>query len=272
MELFREIPGTGERVPAVGLGTWQTFDPPYLTSAALGPLEEVLRSFHAAGGRVVDTSPMYGKAERVVGVLAQRLHAAELFLATKVWTSGKASGLRQLETSLRELKRERLDLVAVHNLLDWETQLATLRGWKEEGRIRYVGVTHYHRGAFGDLEWVLSRAKVDFVQLPYSPGMRAAEEKLLPLAAEKGIAVMVNRPFEEGALLKRVAGRPLPEPALRWAASWPEAILKWILAHPAVTCVIPATRRPEHVAEIVRAGVGPLPDEEERRLLVEALG
>lgn len=268
MEHVRTIPRSGETIPAIGLGTWQTFDPPNLNPRTLEPLAEVLRTFHAAGGRLLDTSPMYGKAERAVGLVSDGL---ELFLATKVWTNGKTAGVRQLESSLRETKRERLDLVEVHNLLDWRTQLATLREWQEAGRIRYVGVTHYHPTAFAEVEKVMKHEPLDFVQLPYSAGARAAEERLLPLARDKGIAVIANRPFEEGALLRRALSRALPLEARRFAATWPEALLKFVISHPAITAVIPATRNPAHLAEILEAGAGPLPDESERHRLVVAL-
>lgn len=270
--LLRPIPRTGETIPAIGLGTWQTFDPPHLTPRALEPLSEVLRTFHAAGGRVLDSSPMYGKSERVTGTLSEKLGInADLFLATKLWTRGRAAGVRQLESSMREMKRTRLDLVEVHNLLDWQTQLGVLRAAKDEGKVRYIGVTHYQPSAYDEVEKVMRTQPIDFVQVSYSLGSRAAEERILPLAAEKGIAVLVNRPFEEATLFRRVEARALPAFAHRFASSWGEAFLKFILANEAVTAVIPATRRVAHLEEILHAGTGPLPDERERRQLVEAL-
>jgi diketogulonate reductase-like aldo/keto reductase len=260
--LERAIPSSGETIPAVGLGTWRTFDVGR-GAAARAPLREVLRAFVDLGGRVVDSSPMYGAAESVVGDLAADLGVADrLFLATKVWTSGERAGIAQMDESLRRLRVRRLDLMQVHNLLDWRTHLRTLRDWKAAGRIRYLGVTHYTAGAYDELERVLQREPLDFVQVNYSLGERTAERRILPLARERGIAVLVNRPFAEGGLFSRVRGRPLPA----WAAeadcaSWAQIFLKWILAHPAVTCVIPATSRPQHLADNMRAGTGRLPDE-----------
>ena len=268
----RTIASSGEKVPAVGMGTWQTFDPPDLSAASLRPLEEVLRVFSDAGGRVVDSSPMYGSSERVTGLLSQRLGVNEkLFIATKVWTSGESQGTRQMERSLSELRRERLELMQVHNLVDWRTQLRTLRRWKDAGRLKYIGVTHYQRSAFDELERIMKQERVDFVQLPYSIAMRAAEDRLLPVAAETGTAVLVNRPFEGGSLFSQVRSKPLPDAVRPYAESWGQAFLKYVLAHPAVTCVIPATSNPRHMHDNARAGLGRLPDEDERRRLVAAL-
>jgi diketogulonate reductase-like aldo/keto reductase len=259
--LARAIPSSGETIPAIGLGTWQTFDVG-ASARERDPLREVLRRFAAAGGRVIDSSPMYGAAETVVGDLAAEVGVADrLFLATKVWTSGRAAGVAQMEQSLRRLRAKRLDLIQIHNLLDWRTHLATLREWKQAGRIRYVGVTHYTASAYDELERVLRAEPLDFVQVNYSLGERDAERRILPLARERGLAVLINRPFSEGGLFSRVRGRELPP----WAAeigceSWAQIFLKWILAHPAVTCVIPATRRPEHLSDNMKAGLAPLPD------------
>jgi diketogulonate reductase-like aldo/keto reductase len=259
--LQRPIPSTGERIPAVGLGTWRTFDVG-AAPAAREPLREVLRRFVALGGRVIDSSPMYGAAETVMGDLAADLRVQDrLFLATKVWTSGREAGLAQMERSLQRLRTRRLDLMQVHNLLDWQTHLRTLREWKEAGRIRYLGVTHYAAGAYGELERAMRDEPLDFVQLNYSLGEREAERRLLPLARERGIAVLANRPFAAGGLFGRVRGQALPP----WAAdfdcqSWAQFFLKWVLAHPAVTCAIPATSRPEHLTDNMGAGRGALPD------------
>lgn len=259
--LMRRIPADGEMLPAVGVGTWQTFD--VGTGAAeRDPLREVLRRFVALGGRVVDSSPMYGQAETVVGDLAAELGLqASLFVATKVWTQGREAGLAQMERSLKRLRVARLDLMQVHNLVDWQTHLKTLRDWKASGRVRYVGVTHYTASAYGEVERVMRGERLDFVQLNYSLGEREAEERLLPLAQDRGTAVIVNRPYAEGALFRRVRGRQLPP----WAAeldcqSWGQFFLKWILAHPAVTCAIPGTAKPEHLVDNMGAGTGPLPD------------
>jgi diketogulonate reductase-like aldo/keto reductase len=266
--LARPIPSSGEAIPAVGLGTWRTFD--VGSSSGRAPLRDVLQSFVGLGGRVVDSSPMYGAAESVVGDLAADLGIADrLFLATKVWTSGRDAGIAQMDQSLRRLRARRLDLMQIHNLLDWRTHLGTLRSWKEAGRIRYVGVTHYSASAHDELERVLRSEPLDFVQVNYSLGERQAERRLLPLARDRGIAVLVNRPFTEGGLFQRVRGEALPAWAAEFdCASWAQFFLKWILAHPAVTCVIPGTSRPQHLADNMKAGVGPLPDAATRERMV----
>lgn len=265
----RKIPRTGEAIPVIGLGTWERFDVA-LDDAVEKRLGGVLRSFYDAGGRVIDTSPMYGRAEEVVGSLAAGAQLGDrLFMATKVWTTGRAEGIQQMGTSEKRLRRTRLDLMQVHNMVDAATQLETLAAWKKEGRIRYLGITHHVPSAFDDLEKWMRAAKPDFVQLCYSIGRREAEARLLPLAADQGIAVMVNRPFDKGAHFKAVEGKPLPA----WAAeadctTWAQIFLKFILASPAVTCVIPATGNPEHLAENVGAGSGrPLSEEHRARLL-----
>jgi aryl-alcohol dehydrogenase-like predicted oxidoreductase len=258
--IVRAIPASRETVPVIGLGTWQTFD--VSGAAELARRREILEAFAQLGGRVVDSSPMYGRAEAVVGELATALSVRNrLFLATKVWTRGRQPGVAQMETSQRRLRTDVIDLMQVHNLVDWRTHLATLREWKAAGRIRYLGVTHYTASAHGELAAILEAEPVDFVQVNYSLAERDAERRLLPLAAERGVAVVVNRPFAEGALFRRVRGKALPG----WAAelgchSWAQLFLKWIVAHPAVTCVIPATSRPEHLRDNMQAGVGPLPD------------
>lgn len=272
--LTRPIPRTGERIPVIGLGTWRTFD--------VGPAEEeraprleVLRRFLAAGGRAVDSSPMYGQAEEVVGALLGRLRVPggpAPFLATKVWTRGRAAGEAQARESLRRLGVERLDLMQIHNLLDWEAHLPALREGKAAGRYRYLGITHYAPAALGDLERLVRGEALDFVQLPYSAASRDAEERLLPAAAETGTAVLVMRPFEEGELFRAVKGRPLPAWAGELgAATWSQVFLKFILAHPAVTAVIPATANPAHLDENVAAGVGPAPDAALRRRMARDL-
>ncbi|MGH7314410.1 MAG: aldo/keto reductase [Candidatus Rokuibacteriota bacterium] len=270
--VLRPIPSTGETISAVGLGTWRTFDVGG-SATEREPLRDVLRQFVALGGRVVDSSPMYGAAETVVGDLAAALGILDsLFLATKVWTTGRQAGVAGMERSLRRLRVKRLDLLQVHNLVDWRTQLRTLRAWKEAGRIRYLGVTHYVASAYPELERVMRDEPLDFVQLNYSLAEREAERRLLPLARERGIAVLVNRPFAEGALFRRVQGRVLPP----WAAdidcaSWGQFFLKWILAHPAVSCVIPATSKPAHVIDNMRAGAGALPDAATRARMITYL-
>jgi aryl-alcohol dehydrogenase-like predicted oxidoreductase len=268
--LERRIPKSGEPVPAVGLGTWQAFD---VGGDARGTAEakDALKVFVQLGGRVIDSSPMYGSSESVTGQLAAELGMrSKLFVATKVWTSGKQAGIRQMEESMKRLRVQRLDLVQVHNLVDLQTQLATLRDWKAAGRIRYLGVTHYHAGAHADLERIIAPGDIDAVQVNYSVAEPEAGRRLLRVAADSGTAVIVNRPFAEGAMFGRVKGRPLPE----WAKdagcpSWAQLFLKWILAQPAVTCVIPGTRNARHVADNLGAASGPLPGEAMRRRVSE---
>jgi diketogulonate reductase-like aldo/keto reductase len=263
--LTRPIPSSGEAIPVVGLGTWRTFDVGP-APAERAPLKTVLQRFVELGGRVIDSSPMYGTAESVAGDLAAELAVTDkLFFATKVWTSGREAGVAQIEQSFRRFRTKRLDLLQIHNLLDWKTQLRTLRDFKQTGRIRYVGVTHYTASAYDELERVLRSEPLDFLQVNYSVGEREAERRILPLAAERGIAVLVNRPFSEGSLFQRVRGKALPA----WASeigceSWAQLLLKWVLANPAATCVIPATSRPEHLVDNMKAGVGALPDDKMR--------
>ena len=270
--LTRKIPSSGEALPAVGVGTSGAFEVG-ASDAERAPIVEVMEALVAAGASVVDTSPMYGTAEGVVGDVAAKLSATgKLFLATKVWTTGRAEGIRQMEQSFERLKTKRIDLMQVHNLVDWRTQLSTVRAWKTEGRIRYAGITHYRVDAYRDLEAVMKDEPLDFVQLNYSALTRDAEKRLLPLAADRGVAVLVNRPFEDGAIFSRVRGRALPP----WAAeigceSWAQILLKYVLAHPAVTCVIPATAKAAHMRDDLAAASGPLPDAAFRAKIVEAV-
>ena len=269
---MRAIPSSGEQIPVVGLGTFATFDVGS-SAAERKPLEEVLARFAERGGRVVDSSPMYGRSEAVVGEVAAKVGlAGKLFLATKVWTRGREAGLEQMATSERLLGRKPLDLLQVHNLLDVDAHLATLRAWKEAGRVRYIGVTHYAASAYPEVERVLRREKLDFLQVNYSLAEREAEERILPLARERGVAVLVNRPFGGGEALKRALGKPLPG----WAAeldcaSWAQFFLKFVLAHPDVTCAIPATRQRAHLDDDLDAALGRLPDEKLRRRMIGAL-
>jgi diketogulonate reductase-like aldo/keto reductase len=268
--LMRAIPSSGEKLPVIGLGTWQKFDVD-LTPETRKPLEEVLSLFVKLGGRVVDSSPMYGHAEEVIGELISALGIRDkLFLATKVWTRGKESGIKSMERSMALLRTKRIDLMQVHNLLDVQTHLATLREWKEQGRIRYLGVTHYNSSAFPEIEKILRTEKLDFLQINYSLMEREAEQRVLPLAQERGVAVMVNRPFGAGDLFDKVRSRPLPDWAVDFEChSWAQFFLKWIVAHPAITCAIPATGKPQHLEDNMYAGYGRLPNENTRRRMVE---
>src|SRR5213082_2220422 len=238
--LARPIPSSGEKLPVIGLGTWQTFD---VDPAQSAPLAEVLSTFVKLGGRVVDSSPMYGRSEQVIGDLLTKLKLRDsLFLATKVWTRGRQAGIDSMERSFARLQTKTIDLMQVHNLVDAETQLQTMREWKAQGRFRYLGVTHYEAGAFVEVAKILAREKLDFVQINYSIMEREAEEKILPLAQDRGVAVIVNRPFSAGDLFHRVRGKSLPDFAAEFdCRSWAQFLLKWIVAHPAVTCAIPAT-------------------------------
>jgi diketogulonate reductase-like aldo/keto reductase len=269
--LTRTIPKTKEAIPAIGLGTWQAFD---VEPTARAPLVEVVKQFLAAGGRVIDSSPMYGRAELVVGDVLGDLNAiGKPFLATKVWTRGKREGATQMEQSRRRMRAQRIDLMQIHNLVDWQTHLPVLREMKQAGTIRYLGVTHYSHAELPQIEKMMRTESLDFIQIPYNVADRAVEARVLPAAAETGTAVLVMRPFEEGALFRSVKGKALPA----WAAdlectSWAQLFLKFILGHPAVTCPIPATSDPKHLADNIKAGLGRLPDAAQRRALIAAVG
>ena len=269
--LTRKIPSSGDSIPVLGLGTSGPFE---VGNSATDrkPLKEVLDAFFAAGGRLIDTSPMYSTAEGVLGDLLTASMQEHVFLATKVWTRGEREGVEQMKHSAQILKHPRLDLIQVHNLLDLNTHLRTLRAWKDEGRVRYIGITHYTVSSQSDLARVIDREKLDFVQLNYSAGTRDAEQRLLPLAADRGVAVLVNRPFEDGKMFDTVSGRPLPD----WApdidcTSWSQIFLKYVLAHPAVTCAIPATGKVKHLQDNLAAARGRLPDEKQRALIVQEI-
>ncbi len=262
---MRIIPKTGEKIPAVGLGTYQSFDVSN-DAAETAKAKDVLRRFVELGGKVVDSSPMYGTSESTVGDLAAELNVhKQLFVATKVWTSGREAGIGQMQESMKKLRVNKLDLMQVHNLLDMDTHLATLRDWKAEGRIRYLGITHYNDGSHATLEKIIKSGGIDFVQFNYSIVEREAESRLLKAAADSNTAVMINRPFAQANLFSKVRGKNVPE----WAAefdcqSWAQFFLKYILAHPAVTCVIPATRNVKHLEDNMNAMRGRLPDEKMR--------
>jgi diketogulonate reductase-like aldo/keto reductase len=265
----RLIPRTAEALPVVGLGTWQTFDVG-TGDAERRPLRDVLELLFAEGRRLIDSSPMYGRAEAVTGDLLAEMGARpRAFLATKVWTSGREKGAAQMRRSAELLRSDVIDLMQIHNLVDWQTQLPTLRRMKEEGRIRYIGITHYTTGSLDDLARIIEREpSIDFVQFAYSIGTRDAEKRLLPVAAERGVAAVINRPFEEGGLFRRTRGRALPGWVSDFDAStWAEFFLKFIVGHPAVNCVIPATAKPEHMADNLKAGSGRLPDARQRQAM-----
>jgi diketogulonate reductase-like aldo/keto reductase len=259
--MTRPIPSTGERLPVIGLGTWQTFDVGGDERARV-PLREVLSAMAKDGAKLIDSSPMYGSSESVVGDLVAALELRpQLFLATKVWTSGREEGIRQMEQSFRRLRVEQLDLMQVHNLVDVATHTRTLTDWKHAGRVRYVGITHYTSSAYREVERWLKGGNYDFLQINYSLEEPEAAERLLPLAQDKRVAVIANRPFGTGGMFRRTRGKPLPA----WArelgiASWAQYFLKWIIADPAVTCAIPATSKPQHMRDNLGAAHGALPD------------
>jgi diketogulonate reductase-like aldo/keto reductase len=262
----RPIPQTRELLPIIGIGTWQTFDIRN-DRRELDQRQDVLRILFEAGGRVIDSSPMYGRAEAVVGTLLAEAKARDrAFLATKVWTSGQSAGVKQMEASLAKLQTPVIDLMQIHNLLDWRTHLRTLRTWKDKKRIRYIGITHYTVPALDELAAIIRAEPIDFVQFAYSLNVRAAEQRLLPLAAERGVAVIINQPFDSGSLFAQVRGKALPAWAAEFdCASWAQFFLKYIVGHPAVTCVIPGTAKPEHARDNIAAGLGRQPDEAQRK-------
>ncbi|MBT1687750.1 aldo/keto reductase [Dawidia soli] len=269
----RPIPSSGEQLPLVGLGTWIQFDVGN-DSTERQPLTEVLNLMVQQGGKLIDTSPMYGRAEEVIGDLTSASAVREkLFYATKVWTTGEAAGIRQMDESMRKMQRKTMDLIQVHNLTDWKTHLRTLQRWKAEGKVRYTGITHYTESAHAQLEQILKTEAIDFVQFNYSIRVRNAERSLLRAAQDKGVAVIINEPFEKGSLFSLTKGKALPA----WAAdydiqSWAQLFLKYILSHPAVTCAIPGTSSPRHVVDNMLAGHGALPDEKGREKMVALIG
>ena len=269
----RAIPSSSERLPLVGLGTYRGFD---VAPGAPGykQLPAVLDELFAKGGTVIDSSPMYGRAEQTTGELLS-IHEprSPAFLATKVWTRGRAQGIAQMEQSFTLLRTERINLMQIHNLLDWQTHLPTLREWKVQGRIRYIGITHYTPSAYDEVEAVLKAEPLDFLQINYALDDRGVEKRILPICRERGVAVICNRPFGGGDLLARLKGKPLPG----WVSdvqvnSWPQLALKFLLAHPAVTCVIPGTGNPRYMADNVKAGFGPMLTDAQRHQLIALIG
>ncbi|MCI8212657.1 aldo/keto reductase [Pseudomonas sp. S25] len=269
--LTRKIPSSGEDLPVIGLGTARTFNFA-VSSSEMDPALEVLKTLLSGGARLIDTAPSYGDSQAVTGELLTRAKAhGQAFVATKVSSTGREAGLRQIEQAFKQLQTERIDLIQVHNLQDTTTQLQTLRELKQQGRIRYIGVTHYVESAHDELLATLQKEKVDFVQVNYSIGARNAEKRLLPWCADNGVAVLANRTFEAGRLFAKVKGKPVPD----WAAaeldasSWAQLMLKFVLANPAITAVIPATSNPRYAADNLLAGQGRLPDARLRERIAE---
>lgn len=269
----RPIPSSGELLPVMGMGTSRTFDTA-ADAQSLAKLGEVMKAFFDGGGTVIDSSPMYGRAESRVGDVLRNLEQRpKLFAATKVWTTGRESGIAQMEESARRMNVERFDLIAVHNLQDWKTHLATLKQWQEEGRVRYIGITTSHGRNHEELLQVMSKEPLDFVQFSYNMEDREAEKKLLPLARDRGIATMINRPYQRGALFSKSRGHALPDLAAELdCTSWAQFYLKFILGHPAVTCIIPATARVHHMIDNMQANYGRLPDAAQREEMLRIFG
>ena len=268
----RVIPSSGEQLTPVGVGTWQTFDVGN-DSAEREPLKGVLRTLIEKAGSVIDSSPMYGRSEKVVGELSTELSLnSKLFIATKVWTTGQQEGIRQMNNSFSLLKREKIDLMQIHNLMDWQIHLKTLRSWKESGKVRYIGITHYQESTYSTIEQILKNNPLDFLQINYSLLSRKAAERLFPLAEEKKVAVIINRPFEGGSLFSNVNGKQLPAWASEFdCASWAQFFLKFILSNPTVTCVIPGTARLDHMIDNIAAAYGRLPSEKHRVQMVKLI-
>jgi aryl-alcohol dehydrogenase-like predicted oxidoreductase len=276
--ILRKIPSSGEMLPAVGLGTSGPFEVRPGDTSARAALREVLAGFFAGGGTLIDTSPMYSFAEAVLGELLTPAQQARAFIATKVWTPnsgghGEPKGIEQMQRSMSLLKHPRIELMQVHNLVDLDLHLETLHRWKAEGKVKYIGVTHYTTASYPDLIAVIQREKLDFVQFNYSVKTREAEKQLLPLCADKGVAVIINRAFEDGDLFTQVRGKPVPDWAGEFGAkSWAQIFLKFVLAHPAVTCVIPATGKIRNLVDNLGGGMGALPDARQRAQIVAAVG
>lgn len=268
----RKIISSGKMLPVVGLGTWQSFDVGN-SAQARNPLKEVLKILIEHGGSVIDSSPMYGNSEKVVGELTAELEIKDkIFEATKVWTTGKEEGIDQMYTSMNLMGANPMDLMQVHNLVDWKTHLKTLHQWKEEGKVKHIGITHYHKGGYAEMEKIMKTEKIDFIQINYNLAVRDAAERILPLAKDKGIAVLINRPYEGGALFKKIKGKEIPTWAKEFEAeSWGQIFLKFILAHPAVNCVIPGTSKSKHIKDNVQAGFGKYPNQELQKRLIDLI-
>ena len=268
----RPIPSSNEMIPVIGLGTWQTFDVGN-TKEEREPLKEVLKVLVENGGSVIDSSPMYGNSEKVVGDLTTELNIKKsIFEATKVWTSGEEEGIRQMNTSMRLMNAKPMDLMQIHNLVDWKTHIKTLAKWKEEGRIRYIGITHYNEGGYEDVEKIMKNESIDFIQINYNLLRREAADRILPLAKDKGIAVLINRPYGGGSLFRLTKNLEFPSWASEFGAeTWGQFFLKFILANEAVTCVIPGTSKAKHMRDNVQAGFGRLPSIEHQHKMIELI-
>jgi diketogulonate reductase-like aldo/keto reductase len=267
--ISRPIHASGEQLPVIGLGTYSVFDVES-TASEIATRKEIVDLLLGEGGSLIDTSPMYNRSERVIGdVIAAGMPRKPLFLATKVWTDGKEAGVAQMNRSAELMRTDEIDLMQVHNMRDTRVHMETIRSWQEEGRIRYSGITHYRASALEALEAAAKEYRPQFVQINYSLGERDADERFLPLMQDMGIAVLINRPYQAGGLFRAVQGRELPPWSRVFAESWGQFFLKFIISHPAVTCVIPATSKPHHMKDNLAAGFGQLPDEKTRAHMVE---
>jgi diketogulonate reductase-like aldo/keto reductase len=265
----RPIHASGEELPVIGLGTYSVFDVESTTDA-IEVRKGIVDLLLGAGGSVIDTSPMYNRAEKVIGDVVRAGSAGDaMFFATKVWTDGRDSGIAQMNRSAELMNTHVIDLMQVHNLRDTGVHMRTIREWQEQGRIRYSGLTHYTAGALDALEGEMRKHKPQFIQINYSLAERDADQRLLPQARDLGIAVLINRPYAGGRLFAAVSGKPLPPWAAPFAASWGQFFLKFIISHPAVTCAIPATSKPRHMADNLEAGFGELPDAAVRARMIE---
>ena len=268
----RIIPSTGELLPVIGLGTSRVFDT-NLSEKSLNPRKEIVKALLDHGGSLIDTSPMYGRAEEVTGKIAQDLKVNDrLFLATKVWIEGKEAGQIQMNASSKKLNKAVIDLMQIHNLLDWKTHIKTLYKWKEQGKINYIGISHFRSNAFNQIEKIITKERIDFAQFNYSLEEREAEKRLLPLCREKGVATLINRPFMRGKLFKAVARKKLPSWTYEYNVNtWSQFFLKFILANQAVTTVIPATSNPAHMIDNLIGGIGPIPEVGLQKKMVEVV-
>jgi len=266
--LTRPIPSSGEQLPVVGLGTWRQFD---VSDGEKEPLKDLIKRMNGKGGKVIDSSPMYGRSEQVIGDVTNDVHLGnKFFYATKVWTSGRQEGVDQMNSSMEKMRRNKMDLMQIHNLVDWQTHLTTLRKWKDEGKIRYIGLTHYVDSAHQQLEKIITNERLDFVQFNFSISGRHAEKRLLSVAKDKGTAVIINQPFDSGSLFDVVKSKSLPPWANDYGIdNWAQYFLKYIVSNSAVTCAIPGTSNPRHVVENMQAAIGIMPDEKARKKMVE---